>query len=566
MSRINIDSASAVKGPRGPAGQEGGAGKQGASITKVKVEKDNTLVVWIDGKRTVAGKIVIPVVAFDSGVGGGSGEMNRRDGLGWDPAYTPNKQVVSNTAVHDDGWLMASNKLTSERAAPSPVGDPFYVYDGELTDTQVLAKQVLFGTRYTSPRDGYVTGYRVNTVVGNEYSLYLVRDPLGVAEVEEILTFTGTIDGFQEFGLLPRLVFAGTTFDTMVLVHEPNPTPTITEIDYNYQVVNNVRDPLPGEIVHASKQVDTLLINKTDADSVDQSAFLATLVIGDIISGAGIDWSVQNTGDQGDFVAVSVSPALQGVAGLTTFSFETVSASIITYGRDDGFWVGNEDVRGMLAIDGDYESITPDDNAYGADLLVQEALISADWDIMALSDSVGSSSDVYDVRNDVIGQFSTTVTQNPTGLGDSGKIRIHFGVGGTTSDGEFTVASDGTIECFKNSIQYVFDLAVRVGRSGAGGVSTMVGRLMYAPDGVEVNAVQLSDSFVIEIDNADTVWRENLVLKLDTDVGSKTWFELARNPSGNDSGGLLTNQPDGDLIGWNQSSTAILTISKDTTF
>ena len=63
--------AAALPAPeRGPQGKEGRAGKDGVSITDVKVEK-NTLFVWLNGKRKRAGKIEVPVPSQPQFAGGG---------------------------------------------------------------------------------------------------------------------------------------------------------------------------------------------------------------------------------------------------------------------------------------------------------------------------------------------------------------------------------------------------------------------------------------------------------------------------------------------------------------
>lgn len=178
----------------------------------------------------------------------------------------------------------------------------------------------------------------------------------------------------------------------------------------------------------------------------------------------------------------------------------------------------------------------------------------------------GGAATPSNVKQDPLGVFSTTATQTPTGLGDAGKIRVNFGAGGDTDGGEFTVAPDGLITCNTNSAQYDFDVAFRIARNGAAGVSEIMGRFMYAADGVEANGVQVGDTFAVKIDDDDTVWRERLSLKFSPTVGGVMWFEMARNPGANNSGQLETVQPAGDIAGWNPSNTASLTISKSVTF
>tara|TARA_R110000796_G_scaffold119202_2_gene233391 strand:+ start:165 stop:662 length:498 start_codon:yes stop_codon:yes gene_type:complete len=160
----------------------------------------------------------------------------------------------------------------------------------------------------------------------------------------------------------------------------------------------------------------------------------------------------------------------------------------------------------------------------------------------------------------LLGEFNSQVDQNPTGLGIANVINITYGVGGSTSGGEFDLDALGVITCNMNSIQYNFNIVIRISRSGAGGVSELMARMMYAPDGI--NYVQVGSSFGARVDDADTVWRENFSLNFSPAVGSKIFLELARNNGSSNSGGLGTFQPIGDLATWNQINSATLRISK----
>lgn len=55
---------------RGPQGKEGRPGKDGASVTDVRLDKNNTLFVWLDGVKKRVGQIDIPVPQFMGGGGG----------------------------------------------------------------------------------------------------------------------------------------------------------------------------------------------------------------------------------------------------------------------------------------------------------------------------------------------------------------------------------------------------------------------------------------------------------------------------------------------------------------
>jgi hypothetical protein len=135
-----------------------------------------------------------------------------------------------------------------------------------------------------------------------------------------------------------------------------------------------------------------------------------------------------------------------------------------------------------------------------------------------------------------------------------------FGAGGNTTGGEFTIAPSGSITTLKGGVQYRFDLVLRLGRTSAAGISEIMGRLMYAEDGIEANGTQVGGSFAVEIDDPNTIWREEFNINIRPKTGSLIWFEMARNNGSNDSGGLLTYPFAGDLASWNPTPTASLTI------
>ncbi len=79
---------------RGPQGKEGRPGKDGASITDVKVEKNNTLFVWLDGKKKRAGKIEVPVPSVPQFAAGG-GSRGSRGPEAEIKGYTPQGTFIS---------------------------------------------------------------------------------------------------------------------------------------------------------------------------------------------------------------------------------------------------------------------------------------------------------------------------------------------------------------------------------------------------------------------------------------------------------------------------------------
>ena len=165
------------------------------------------------------------------------------------------------------------------------------------------------------------------------------------------------------------------------------------------------------------------------------------------------------------------------------------------------------------------------------------------------------------IRVDV-GDFGTTATQTPTGLGDAGKITVNYGAGGTTADGHFTLNPDGTLIDNVGGVEHKFAATLRVDRTGGGGVSLIVGRFMYAPDGNPANGAQVSDSFSVKIDDADTTWREVFEGEFTSAKGGLLWFEIARDESGSNSGQIAARQPTGTLGAWNPVNSASLSITR----
>ena len=56
----------------------------------------------------------------------------------------------SQDVVTQESWLMIANKETTDRAAPQPIGDEFYVYGlDDLIQKQDSQKSLLFGQRYS---------------------------------------------------------------------------------------------------------------------------------------------------------------------------------------------------------------------------------------------------------------------------------------------------------------------------------------------------------------------------------------------------------------------------------
>ena len=292
--------------------------------------------------------------------------------------YEDRQQVI------DQGWLAIANKQTEDRPAPQPQGEAAWYYSPDnMTTEQATAKTIIFGNRYTWPTNGYLNKYRIKVAAGDHYVVYTVYDPLGVAAVTVEADFVATTTGWVEFGLPQTIITAGTTFDLIVKVNEPDPTPTVWVDQWDYDTPNNPAPPASGEIIHANSAVTVLSVHYT-SQTIDRTADLQALTVGDIIDRNNSSWAIQSISDQGTYINFGISPGVQDSPdGVGDVSFETVTATPISYGREVDKWLGDANASGLYIADGAYEDIVPDDNAYGVDLEIQQAYVSPDWDLQS---------------------------------------------------------------------------------------------------------------------------------------------------------------------------------------
>ena len=295
-----------------------------------------------------------------------------------------------NDVVRDGLWLMAANKDTADRAAPLAVGEPDYIYGGAGTDEDIQARQVTFGMQLSPAASGYfIAGFRVYTYTGVRYLVYRATVQAGVTATSLVDSFTGAADGWRDVSFPPLPVASGSLIRALVVATGPDPAPVVTPANYSYQNPQNPQPPDAGESIQSRSNPTLIAFHKTDADGTDRAELLMDLEVGDGIVAGGISWAVQTVTDQGDYVWVSVQPgALIGAGpGLYQFLFSVITPQPIPVMRDDNYWAPDSWISGLLAVDGGTGDVVEDDNAYGIDLMAQEAFVSQDWDLLAYSGS-----------------------------------------------------------------------------------------------------------------------------------------------------------------------------------
>jgi len=310
----------------------------------------------------------------------------------WKGFWGENILYPKDSVVSENNYLgiVTATNGTSDHLQPQPIGEAAYVYDGTISTQQNTVKQVIFGTRYRITSAQSVKTYRIYTIAGNFYQPYLVLDSTGTPVIQEFPSFEAPSTGWQEFNTLETIIPINSEFDVVVLVREPDPTPTVSSHSYDYTTPNNFTVPSVGEITHATKDIPSLHINKTAQSSDDATATLTALTIGDIIEVGSRRWAIQNIIDNVTYMTFQVSPeSLAFSTGIQTFNFETVTATPITTAIDTNYYSADLDTDGLFIADGRWSSIVPNNNAYGVDLKLQPVTVSSDWNIMTYPSGTG---------------------------------------------------------------------------------------------------------------------------------------------------------------------------------
>jgi hypothetical protein len=127
-----------------------------------------------------------------------------------------------------------------------------------------------------------------------------------------------------------------------------------------------------------------------------------------------ISYAIQSNQVDAGFANIVVAPAVVTIAGIQDITFETVVATPISVAEDLAYWSTSNFplVQGLKGVDIAYANIVPDDNAYGVDLLVQQAYIPdpAEWWLKLVAGGGGSGGG---------GDFTPTLF---TGAGSTGYV------------------------------------------------------------------------------------------------------------------------------------------------
>ena len=141
-----------------------------------------------------------------------------------------------------------------------------------------------------------------------------------------------------------------------------------------------------------------------------------------------------------------------------------------------------------------------------------------------------------------------TASQSPVAVNTP--IKISFGTGVATADAQ--LATDGVITFLTNG-QYLISVFLRFGRTSGAGSSVMFNRIVYnGTQALNTNCVKLTDA------EATVPFSANLIF--DAVAGDTVYFELMRDSSGINNGGLVATTP--SVAGWGISPSATVVVHK----
>jgi len=302
-----------------------------------------------------------------------------------DTLYTYHQVVVS----EGETYICVNPDGSTEKPAPTLIGDPAWLSgegDTPAWTTNNATAELTYLQRYTIEPDATIDGvitrgrFWVDEVNPNIfYSVWLARNVGTPEETIENVFPDNSYDtiGWQVFNSNEdAFLIPGNTFDFIVRKSD-HASETTDTTQYSYVTPNNDRVPTTGEIVHASKAIDSLRINNT-SQAGDYSAQLGAMQIGDKIEGAGIIWTINQIFPQTGYYEFEVTPTIQGTAGAGDFIFTTYQQVPVNYQIITDHYAASI-TEGGFSTTG-YDGIVLDNNMYGIDIELQEAYISDDWE------------------------------------------------------------------------------------------------------------------------------------------------------------------------------------------
>jgi hypothetical protein len=312
------------------------------------------------------------------------------------------------TMTRVNEYLMISNKETDDYPAPRPIGSADFLMDLAVFGTQTDTSIIYSGHKYIFNTGGWVSDLRVYPAsIGSTitYRVVIIDNTDPANPIFE--TIDNPILTPNQWNVLSSnsiIVVPGTELIIYLAALNSGSDSQVTG-GWTNGGSSNVNPPA-NQSWNYSNNNAIVRIDKTDLDSVDRSVELAGIVAGselqfvETLTPANF-LTFETIGapvDQGSYFEYATF--LTGSGGTLVVSVATTLTATIPvpspteYKEDLLFWQANDpafaDVQGFLQFDGVDQGGNAD-TGFGVDVKFQQAEISPDWDLMAISGS-GSSS------------------------------------------------------------------------------------------------------------------------------------------------------------------------------
>lgn len=325
-----------------------------------------------------------------------------------------------NDVIRDGDWTMVANKETSDRPAPQSLGAPENSVDPSATFTTASDSSIIkMVHNFTLKKSGWFEQLRVRvpfwdldsvtrvTVLNVTENIFkVVNNPILTSDAWVVVLSESTI------------ALTGSQYEIWLEYYNSSDA---GNIDGSWSSFIGVGVPASQDFTINNVTVPTVIeISHTDIDSGNRQVELDGVVVNSIIS-------IVETGD----VTRSIDLSVTAIDTVSTTSTK-YSVSVIQSGKKDirnnrictisidvpitqpsqyskitNYYPTNDpsyaDITTKLYFDGVLQAGATD--AFGIDLIFQDATVSDDWDLLALSGGSGSG--------------SITVVDNTKGQGDT---------------------------------------------------------------------------------------------------------------------------------------------------
>jgi hypothetical protein len=150
---------------------------------------------------------------------------------------------------------------------------------------------------------------------------------------------------------------------------------------------------------------------------------------------------------------------------------------------------------------------------------------------------------------------SFTAAQEPTGLGIANAIQLELGAAQNGPTDPIQLSAAGALTINETGL-YRIKLSVQFGRTGGAGTSELYFRVL-------VNGTQAGRSIGVKVANSNVERYTENDTWIELPAGAVLTYEVMRDPSGNDSGGVFTLTPTDEGVGtWNAAPGCTLRIER----